>query len=78
VCHARPTHTAQCHHDLKPANVAVRDSGSGLLLTALLDMGAAKHVAALRSPDRCNVYPVISAEHLDATLLTRGANGTFW
>lgn len=67
-----PTHPAlQLHFDVKPANVAVLPCpGGGPPHITLLDMGAATHIAALHTPQRSSLYPVVSMEHMDVALIT--------
>jgi len=62
----------QLHFDVKPANVAVMPCpANGPPHITLLDMGALSHIAALHTPERASLYPVVSRDHMDVSLITR-------
>ncbi len=62
---------SQLHLDVKPANLAILPCpGGGPPHITLLDMGAATHIAALHTPQRSTLYPVVSMDHMDVALIT--------
>lgn len=44
----------------------------------LLDMGAVTHIAALHTPQRSTLYPVVSTDHMDVALITLQPGQVRW
>jgi hypothetical protein len=61
----------QLHFDVKPANMSFMPCpAGGPPHITLLDMGAVTHIAALHTPQRSTLYPVVSTDHMDVALIT--------